>query len=360
MGFLVGARLFQGVGAAILFPLAIAVITNTFPEERRKRAIGNAYGLAAAAAAVGPFVGGGLTELLSWRWVPLVNAPVALVAIWLMLRSVPESRDETVSGKIDWSGLAAVVLGIAALTFAVNRVEDWGWSSGQTLGLFAAGALLLLAFVAIERRAAWPLIDLSLFRNRPYVSITLLGMTASIVFVLSTFAATLYLQDVRGHSPLEGGFIFLATSVMQAVAGPLSGRLAERFPVPRTMAISITVGAIGLVVVAAGLGVGILAAALVVFGLGYGICWAMLSVGTQAVVPTEQAGAASGVSLAIVIGVAGLGVAVAAALIEVLTGPGRSEGEAIELILRTLAIASVPIAAVLAALGARRPARSVD
>jgi MFS family permease len=220
--------------------------------------------------------------------------------------------------------------------------------------MFCAGALLLVAFVAIERRATWPLIDLSLFRNRPYVSITLLGMTANIVFVVTTFAATLYLQDVRGYSPLEGGFIFLAASVMQAIAGPLSGRLAERHDVPKVMALSIACGALGLVIVAAGVGIGLYAAALVVFGLGYGLCWAMLSVGTQAVVPTEQAGAASGVSLAIVIGVAGLCVALAAALIETLTGAARSEGESIELILRALAIGSVPIAIVLAALGARR------
>jgi EmrB/QacA subfamily drug resistance transporter len=354
--FLIGARLFQGIGAAIMFPVAIAVITNSFPEDRRKRAIGNLYGLAAAATAVGPFVGGALTELLSWRWVLLINVPVTLIGIALMLRSVPQSRDETVPGSIDWGGLAAVALGIAAVTFAVDRGEAWGWGSPETLGMFAAGALLLVAFVAIERRAAWPLIDLSLFRNRPYVSITLLGMTANIAFVVTTFAATLYLQDVRGYSPLEGGFIFLAASVMQAVAGPLSGRLAERYDVPRTMAVAIAIGAIGLLVVAAGLGIGIYAAALTVFGLGYGLCWAMLSVGTQSVVAPEQAGAASGVSLAIVIGAAGLCVAIAAALIEALTTASRPEGEVIEDLMRTLAIASVPIAAALALIGGKRKA----
>jgi EmrB/QacA subfamily drug resistance transporter len=352
--FLIFARVFQGAGAAIMFPVAIAVITNTFPEDRRKRAIGNLYGLAAAATAVGPFVGGALTELLSWRWVLLINVPVCAVGILLMLRSVPQSRDETVPGSIDWGGLASVALGISAVTFAVDRGQDWGWGSPEQLALFAAGALLLAAFVMVERRAAWPLVDLSLFSNRPYVAVTLLGLVANVVFVGTTFAATLYLQDVRGYSPLEGGFIFLAASVMQAVAGPLSGRLAERFDVPRVMAVSIAIGAIGLLVVAAGLGIGLFACALVVFGLGYGLCWAMLSVGTQAVVPSEQAGAASGVSLAIVIGIAGLGVAVIAALIQALTTATRPEGEVIEDILRTLAIASVPIAAALALIGGKR------
>jgi EmrB/QacA subfamily drug resistance transporter len=356
-GFLIGARLIQGIGAAILFPLAIAVVTNTFPEERRKRAIGNLYGLAAAATAVGPFVGGGLTEALSWRWVLLINVPVAAIAIVLMVRSVPESRDETVPREIDFGGLAAVALGIGAITFAVDRGDAWGWGSGRTIGLFVVGVVLLLGFVAIERRTSFPLVDLALFRNRRFVAITLLGMIANIAFVVTTFATTLYLQDVRGYSPLEGGFIFLSASVMQAVAGPLSGRLAERFNIPRTMLVAIVVGALGLLVIAAGLGIGIIAAALVVFGLGYGLCWAMLSVGTQSVVPTDRAGEASGVSLSIVIGMAGLGVAVVASLIEVVAAGGTGEGTAIEQILRVIAIGSVIAAIPLALAGSAKSSR---
>jgi EmrB/QacA subfamily drug resistance transporter len=355
--FLIGARVIQGIGAAILFPLCIAVVSNAFPEERRKRAIGNLYGLAAAATAVGPFVGGGLTEALSWRWVLLINVPTAAIAIALMVRSVPESRDETVPRHIDLWGLAAVALGIAAITFAVDRGDAWGWGSARTIALFAAGLALLAGFVAIERRTRWPLVDLKLFRNRSFVSITLLGMTANIAFVVTTFAVTLYLQDVRGYSPLQGGFIFLAASLMQAVAGPLSGRLAERFDIPRTMLAAIVVGALGLFVIAAGLGIGIIAAALVVFGLGYGLCWAMLSVGTQSVVPTDRAGEASGVSLSIVIGMAGLGVAVVASLIEVISSGGTSEGTAIEEILRAIAIGSVVIAIPLAFAGRAKSSR---
>ncbi len=145
----------------------------------------------------------------------------------------------------------------------------------------------------------------------------------------------------------------IAIALMQAVAGPLSGRLAERFDIPRSMLAAIVVGALGLIVIAAGLGVGIIAAALVVFGVGYGLCWAMLSVGTQSVVPTDRAGEASGVSLSIVIGMAGLGVAVVASLIEVISGGATSEGTAIEEILRAIAIGSVVIAIPIALFGGR-------
>jgi Na+/melibiose symporter-like transporter len=274
-----------------------------------------------------------------------------------MVRSVPESRDETVPREIDFGGLAAVVLGIGAITFAVDRGDAWGWASGRTIGLFAVGVALLFGFVAIERRFSFPLVDLELFKNRRFVAITLLGMVANIAFVVTTFATTLYLQDVRGYSPLEGGFIFLSASLMQAVAGPLSGRLAERFNIPRTMLVAIVVGALGLLVIAAGLGIGIIAAALVVFGLGYGLCWAMLSVGTQTVVSVDRAGEASGVALSIVIGMAGLGVAVVASLIEIISGGGTGEGEAIEQILRVIAIGSVIAAIPLAIAGSAKPAR---
>jgi Na+/melibiose symporter-like transporter len=282
---------------------------------------------------------------------------VAAIAIALMVRSVPNSRDETVPRQIDYPGLAAVAIGIAAVTFAVDRGDAWGWGSGRTIGLFAAGAALLLVFVAIERRVSFPLVDLALFRNRRFVAITLLGMTANVAFVVTTFAATLYLQDVRGYSPLAGGAIFLAASVMQAIAGPLSGRLAERFNVSRTMLVAICVGAVGLLVIAAGPATAIIGAALTVFGIGYGLCWAMLSVGTQAVVRKDQAGEASGVSLSIVIGMAGLAVALVASLIEVVASGGTSEGEAIERILRVIAIGSVVLALPLAWLGSRGATR---
>lgn len=184
----IGFRLVQGIGAAIIFPICVAVVTNAFPEERRKRAIGNLYGLAAVAVAVGPFFGGFITEAVSWRAVFLVNLPLGVAAIALALWGIRESRDETVPTRIDLAGLAAVALGIGAITFGVDGGEDHGWGSPEVLGPLLGGLALLVVFVGIEGRVRFPLIDLSLFRNAPYVVVTLLGMVANVAFATTPSA----------------------------------------------------------------------------------------------------------------------------------------------------------------------------
>jgi EmrB/QacA subfamily drug resistance transporter len=350
---LIAFRIVQGIGAAILFPLCIAVVTNAFPEQLRKRAIGNLYGLAAVATAVGPLFGGFVTDALGWRWVLWINVPIAAAAIALTVIAVRESRDESVPREIDLRGLVAVVAGIAAVTYAVDRAADWGLISPDTLGLLAVGLALLGVFVALERRVRWPLIDLSLFRNRPYVIVTLSGTVANIAFCVTTFGATLYLQQVEGYSAAESGLIFLAASVAVAVAGPLSGRLGERYDIPRLMAAGIVVGAAGLAVISSGAPLGLYLAALPVFGFGYGLGWSLSSVGTQTVVPTEKAGAASGVTLAIVIGVGGLCVALASSVIQSLGASGTAEGAAIEDVLRVVAAWSAACGIGFAALSLR-------
>jgi MFS family permease len=172
------------------------------------------------------------------------------------------------------------------------------------------------------------------------------------------FAATLYLQQVEGHSPLVAGVIFLAASATVAVAGPLSGVLGERFDIPRLMGVSIVAGAVGLFALSMDAALGVYLPALAIFGMGYGLCWSLASIGTQTVVSPDRAGEASGVMLAIVVGVAGLGVALGAALIEILSGGGTGEGNAIEEILRVLAVASAAFGIGLALLRSRAPRRA--
>jgi EmrB/QacA subfamily drug resistance transporter len=355
-GVIIGFRILQGLGAAIMFPLCVAVVSNAFPTERRARAIGNLYGLAAIATALGPFVGGLFTDALSWRWIFFLNLPLGAVAITALLRFVEESRDETVPRQLDWPGLAAVAVGISLVTLAVDRGQEWGWLGPRTIAACLAGLALLALFVAIEKRVRWPLVDLALFGNRPYVLVTLLGTISNIAFVSATLATTIYLQQVRGFSPIAAGSIFLACSAMVALTGPLAGRLGERFAVARVIPISMAVGACGLVLVAVDPGLVAYIAGLAVFGLGYGLGWAIVSVGTQQVVPVEQAGAASGVTLAVVVGLGGLGVAITAALIEAITAGGTPEGTAIERILIGVAVGSVLLGGLLDLLARRHRA----
>jgi MFS family permease len=345
-GTVIAFRVLQGVGAALSFPVGIATLTNAFPVERRQAAIGNAYGVAAAGTAVGPFVGGALSEV-SWRWVLIFNVPLALAALLLGLTSMEESRDPTVPRTIDVKGVAAVALGIAALTFAVDRGDEWGWTSPATLGTFAAGGLMLVLFVAIERRVRFPLVELSLFRNTPYVVITLAGMVSNICFCVTTFAITIYLQEVRGLSPIEAGVVFLAPSLTLAVMGPLSGRIGPRFRPIGVMATAIGAGAVGLLILSGVTAWGLFVPAFALFGAGLGFGWSFVSVATQSVVRPERAGEASGVTLTIVVAVAGLCVATAATVLELLEAGGATAGEANQQLLQWTAIGALAVAAAL-------------
>jgi MFS family permease len=345
-GMVIAFRVLQGGGAAMSFPVGIAALTNAFPEDRRQAAIGNAYGIAAAGTALGPFVGGALSEI-SWRWVLIFNVPLALAALLLGLFSMEESRDPSVPRTIDVKGVAAVAVGIATLTFAVDRGDSWGWTSAATLGTFAAGALTLVAFVAIERRVRFPLVELSLFRNTPYVVVTLAGMVSNIAFCVTTFAITIYLQEVRGLSPILAGVVFLAPSLTLAVMGPLSGRLGPRFRPIGVMATAIGAGSVGLLILSGAHAWALFVPAFALFGAGLGFGWSFVSVATQTVVKPERAGEASGVTLTIVVAVAGLCVATAATVLELLEAGGATAGQANEQLLRWTAVGALAVSAAL-------------
>lgn len=318
------------------------------------RAIGNTYGIGALAMAFGPIFGGGLTELIDWRAVLLVLVPMAAICIAVVATGVTESRDTTVPRSIDLPGLMLVVLGIAAVTFGVDRSNEW--HAAASIGLVVAGLLILAAFVLRERAARWPLVDLDLFRNAQYVVVTLMATVANVAFVVMTFSVTIFLQQVQGYTALEAGVIFLGASMAAGAAGPLSGRLGELFDIPKTIAVATVIGSIGLLVLSLQSDLPVYVPALAVVGIGYGTGWAMASVGTQTVVPPEEAGAASGVTLTIVIGLAGLALAAAAVVLE---GGSGGLGGQIEALLRWVAIGAAIAAGVLVAASTAIRRRSV-
>jgi MFS family permease len=228
--YLIVARVVHGVGAALIFPVSIAVVSSTFSGARQARAIGVVLGVSALGQALGPFVGGAFSEYLSWRGVFFINIPFCIAAIYLMLRYVKESRDEKADRHVDIPGMLTITGGLVCISLAFDRGEAWGWTSAATLGTFVAGVVLLVLFVIIEGRVKSPLVSLALFRNRAFDAVVIAGSLSNVVFCLVAVFSALYLQQARGMSPFNCGLVFLALSAGAGGASFYSGRLAEKFP----------------------------------------------------------------------------------------------------------------------------------
>ena len=355
--WLIAARVVQGVGAALIFPVSIAVVSSTFAGARQSRAIGIVLGFAAIGTALGPFVGGAFSQYWSWRGVFYINIPFCIVAIVLMLRYVRESRDDSADRYIDVPGMIAVTGGLVCISLAFDRGEAWGWLSLATLGTLGAGTALLLIFVAIESRVHSPLVDLKLFRNRAFDAVVVAGSLSNVVFCLVAVFSALYLQQARGLSPFASGIVFLALSAGSGSASYFSGRLAEHFPADRLMAIGMLISAIGIAALTSVTSLWLYTPLLLVTGIGLGLGWALANVATQAVVAPSEAGAASGVTLTCLVMLGAVSVAIAAAMLELLSGSvagAASDASALNTILRTGAMLAVLGAAGLLAFGRQR------
>jgi len=327
-GWLVAFRAVQGVGAALMMPATLSIISNAFPPEERGKAIGTWAGVSAIALAVGPVLGGWLTEEVSWRAIFFLNLPVAAVAIAVTLFAAQESRDETVSRKVDFPGIVAITVGLSAIVLALVEGNQWGWSSPAILGLLALSGLSLVAFVAIERRSDAPIVDFRFFRSRQFVGANLVAFMVSFAMFAMFFFIALYLQNVLGYGPLEAGIRFLPSTLVVMVVGPLAGRLVDRIG-----ARSLMVG--GLLIIAVALawqtrldattGYGYIAPAFVLMGLGMGMVMSPMSTAAMNAVDRTKAGVASGtLSMSRMVG-GTFGVAVLGALVMAI---GRSKLDA--------------------------------
>jgi EmrB/QacA subfamily drug resistance transporter len=323
-GLLIGFRALQGLGAAAIFTVSVAAISTAVDSDHRGAAIGALYGIANIGTALGPFIGGLLTEQLSWRWVFFLNVPLAAVAVFFCLRWLPAMPPAGTTVKIDWVGLVLVSSAIVAVAYAADRAGEWGWSSPALLGLLALAVVLLVVFVIVERRVRDPLINMSLFRNRAFVLITIGGTIANIVYTATILSTTIYLQDGRGLSPIVAGLVFLAPSVAVALAGPLAGRLAAWQPVPVLIPATLFLGGACLLATSAANAWGAYVPLLGLTGIALGLGWTLPSIGTQTVVDPARAGEAAGVNLTVMVTIAGVGVAVAGTLIE-LGGTGTDQ-----------------------------------
>lgn len=349
-GLLIGFRALQGLGAAAIFTVSVAAISTAVANDHRGVAIGALYGIANIGTALGPFIGGLLTEQLSWRWVFFLNVPLAAVAIFCCLRWLPSMPPAGATVRIDWLGLVLVSSAVVAVAYAADRGGEWGWSSPALIGLLAFAVVLLVIFTVVERRVRDPLIDLSLFRNRAFVLITVGGTIANIVYTATVLSTTIYLQDGRGLSPTVAGLVFLAPSVAVALSGPLAGRLAARRPVPVLIPATLMLGGVSLLATSAANAWGAYVPLLGLTGIALGLGWTLPSIGTQTVVDPARAGEAAGVNLTVMVTIAGVGVAVAGTLIE-LGGTGTTQiVGATKEVLRLVSVLSIVGGAVLLAI----------
>ena len=325
---LIAFRAVQGVGAAFMMPATLSIITQAFPPHQRGTAIGTWAGVSALALAIGPVVGGFLTQQVSWRAIFFINPPIAVIAVAVTLFATRESRDETVSRTIDFPGIAAITAGLTALILALVEGNRWGWGSARIITLFAVAIIGLCAFVVIERRSASPMVDFAFFRSRSFLGANIVAFIVSFAMLAMFFFMALYLQNVLHFSPLQAGVRFLPTTLVIIVAGPLAGRLTDKIG-PRPLMTG------GLVVIALSLflqsritvhtGYLTLLPGFMLMGAGMGLVMSPMSTAAMNAVDRRKAGVASGVlSMSRMVG-GTFGVAVMGALI---TTIGRSKIDA--------------------------------
>jgi EmrB/QacA subfamily drug resistance transporter len=320
---LVVSRVVQGVGAALMMPATLSIITDAFPASERGKAMGMWAGVSALALAVGPVLGGFLTEHVSWRAIFYLNIPVAIGAVTAALFAVRESRDTTVGRQVDFAGVATLTIGLTALILALVEGNAWGWGSPEIIVLLAGAVLALVAFVAIEGRVKVPMVDFSLLSDRNFLGSVVVALIVSFAMLGVFFCLALYMQNILGYSPLEAGVRFLPSTLMIVAVAPVAGRLSDRFG-PRWLIAG------GLAIVAASLfsfsGIAVdstyldLLPGFTLLGIGIAMTMSPMTSAAMNAVPVQKAGVASGVlSMFRMVG-GSLGVAVTGAIFQARVG----------------------------------------
>jgi EmrB/QacA subfamily drug resistance transporter len=297
---LIGARAAQGFGAALMSPAALAVITTTFAEgAERTKALSIWAAIASGGSAVGLLLGGVLTEALSWEWIFFINVPIGIAIIFAALRLVPNSRVEGGSRHFDLAGAISVTSGLLVLVYAIVKAQDWGWSSGSTLGLAAIAIALLASFVWIESRSPFPLVRLSLFRLRSLA----VGNASFLIVVGGLFAmfffASLYLQGILGYSAITTGFAFLPVTAGIMIGAVTAQQLVPKIGVRPVLLTGLSVAAVGLTMLGVttqvdGSYLGVLSG-LFPMALGMGATFVSLTLVATTNVDENDAGLASGI-----------------------------------------------------------------
>ncbi|MHA7210331.1 DHA2 family efflux MFS transporter permease subunit [Arthrobacter sp. MDT1-65] len=302
-GLLVAARALQGVGGALLTPGSLAILQAGFSGEDRARAIGAWSGLGGVATAIGPFLGGWLVESVSWRWVFLLNVPIAAVVVWIAGRHVPETRDADATGRLDVAGAVLGALALAGTTYALIEAPARGSGAPAVLAAAILGLVAAVAFLVVEWRIAHPMLPLRIFANRQFSAANAVTFLIYAVFGGIFFLLVLHLQVVAGFSPVGAGTAMLPITALMLVLSPRAGALGARIGPRIPMTVGPLLCAVALVLMPRiGPGASYLAdvlPAVIVLGLGLSLLVAPLTSTALSAVPERQAGLASGVNNAV-------------------------------------------------------------
>jgi len=297
-GILIGARAVQGVGAALMSPATLSIITATFPPKERGQAIGIWAGVSAMALAIGPLVGGLIVDNINWHWIFYVNVPVGVVGVIVSRLVIAESRDTSREQSIDLPGLVTSSGALLALSYALIEGNRHGWGSPEIVGLFVAAAVLLAVFIRLELRQRLPMLDLGLFKIGGFVGANTVAMLVSLGMFGVFFFISLYVQNVLGYSPTKAGAIFLPMTILIILIAPVAGKLSDRVGSRWLMGAGMSILGVSLLLYQRiGLHTGFwsLLPQLVLGGIGMALTMSPMTSAAMASVPVDKAGVGSGV-----------------------------------------------------------------
>ena len=318
---LITARSFQGAGAALMMPATLSIISAAFAAEERGTAIGIWAGVSGSALAIGPLLGGLLTEHVGWSWIFFVNVPIGMLAFAASLLLIVESRSHEAGQRLDLPGLVTSAAGLLALVYALIEANRYGWTSARIVGLLLAAVILLAAFVVIEWRGKRPMLNLTLFRNRTFSGANVSALLVSLAMFGIFFFVSLYMQNILGYSPVRTGIVFLPMTALVVVSAPLAGKLTDLIGPRWPITVGMTLLAIALLLFSR-LGTNAhfldLLPGMVIGGIGMGMAMGPMTTAALSTVPVDEAGVASGVlttsrQVGGALGIAVMGAIVAAA-----------------------------------------------
>ena len=327
---LIGARVVQGLGAALMNPATLSIIVATFPARQRGTAIGVWAGVSALALAIGPLVGGVIAERLSWSWIFFINVPVGVLGVAAAYVFIDESRDTSHEQRPDVPGLVTSTLGLFALSYGLIEANSYGWTSTRILVAFAIAAVSLSGFVLLEHYQRLPMLELELFRNKGFSGANTVMLLTGLAMFGVFFYVSLYVQRVIGYSPTEAGASFLPWTLLIIVLAPIAGRMSDRIG-PRPLVVGGMIVITGSLLIFASLGENAtfwnLLPAMLLGGIGMSGAMAPTTAAAMHSVRPDKAGVGSAVlNSARQVG-GSLGIAIMGAIVAASATPGQADPE---------------------------------